>query len=261
MKKSIQIMAITFLLLLCASGILAAAPVDNPNFVQRHAWQGAINDKIPVSIWCEIRDGLIVGELVYTNTKEKKPIRLLGTVEADGELRMQEMLPDGLISGLIGGKITQGSFEGAWSAPGKLVTKGNNHEYIEGKSYHLRLSNATLPHTPFHWEHDPNALAGKYAYSYGKDMNYGVIALVRAEGQKMNCSIDSSSSAPSYNMAQTSFTTGAAGDRILYEEDASCAFEILLFNGFLVTRYLEGKTCDGWFGRGTTVEGIFVKQE
>ncbi|MDL2313523.1 hypothetical protein LJC36_00915 [Desulfovibrio sp. OttesenSCG-928-C14] len=98
-------------------------------------------------------------------------------------------------------------------------------------------------------------------------MGYGVITLGRAEGQKMYCSVDSTGPAPSYNMAQTSFMTAAdgekgqlRGDRILYEENDTCAFEILLFNGFLVTRYLEGKTCEGWFGRGASVEGMFVKQ-
>ncbi|MDL2313522.1 hypothetical protein LJC36_00910 [Desulfovibrio sp. OttesenSCG-928-C14] len=144
MKKNIRIMVVTLLLLLCASGTLTATLED----VQRHAWQGEINNTIPVSVWFEIRDGLIVGELIYTNTKEKKPIRLLGKVEATGELRMQEMLPDGLISGMISGKIAQDSFEGTWSTAGKFATKGKTNKYIEGKRYRLRLSKAYPPPRP-----------------------------------------------------------------------------------------------------------------
>ena len=45
------------------------------------SWTGMINSSIPVFISYSIQDSLVVGEIRYLNTKEKKPIRLLGTLE------------------------------------------------------------------------------------------------------------------------------------------------------------------------------------
>lgn len=267
MKKCVYIMTITLLLTFCAGGAFAASPA-NSGQLERHAWQGEINNKIPVSVWFEIRGDLIVGELVYTNTKEKKPIRLLGTIGSDGNLSIREMLPDGLVSGFINGKIVGDNFEGVWKAPDKLAEKGGSYEGITGKSYPLRLSKAPLPPTSFPWEHSSNTLAGEYRYSHGKDQQYGVATLSGTEGGGMEFTITSYTAAPAYNEAYLSFSASASGEgksrlqgnRVLYEADESCAVEILLFSDFLVTRYIERKHCSGWFGMNATIEGMFVKQ-
>ena len=272
MKRIIGIMTITLLLTICAGGVFAVSPA-NAEQAERHAWQGELGNKIPVSVWFEIRNGLITGELVYTNTKEKKPIRLLGTVAADGNLHMQEMLPTGAISGIISGKMSGDLFEGTWKAPDKLVKKGNSYEEVGGKSFSLRLTKAALAGTPFRWEHAPNALpnalVGNYQYSYGKDRQYGALTLSRAEGEGVQCTISSYTDAPAHNQAYLSFAADASsggkgrlqGNHIVYEEDTSCAVEILLFSDFAVVRYLEGKRCNGWFGMNATVEGIFLRQK
>ena len=52
--------------------------------------KGVINHKIPVALWFDSRDGLVSGEIVYTATKARKPIRILGREEADGAFRLYE---------------------------------------------------------------------------------------------------------------------------------------------------------------------------
>ena len=70
--------------------------------------EGAINGTIPVSLWFESRDGIISGEIVYTRTKDRTPIRILGRVQDNGLLRLREMLPDGRVSGTITGSPEHG---------------------------------------------------------------------------------------------------------------------------------------------------------
>ena len=126
----------------------ANAAAHDAKKMEHYDWQGEIGGRIPVAVWFETRDGLIAGEIVYTRTKEKKPIRLLGTV-SQGQLRMQEMLPDGLVTGRITGTIKDGVFEGDWVAPGKVTKKGENFEIVDGKEFPIRLVAAPGQSGPF----------------------------------------------------------------------------------------------------------------
>ena len=262
MQKMRCILLVTVLLVLGAAGFVSAAA---GNAVERHAWQGDINGKIPVSVWIEIRDGLVVGELVYTKTKGKVPIRLLG--EADkAEVQMREMLPDGLVSGYISGSIKGEVFEGTWSAPGKNIEKSTGFEYVEGKSYPIRLSRSGAVPPPFRWEHAPESLEGAYRYSYGENSAYGIIRVAKARGSSLEYSIEATGAAPSFNMAnlpeglEGNYVKGSLkGNRVVHEIEGDCAYELLFYNGFVVSRYLEGRFCVGWFGRGAEVSGTFLK--
>ncbi|MGN1038485.1 MAG: hypothetical protein ACI4P0_03720, partial [Mailhella sp.] len=53
----------------------------NVSAVLYYEGHGKINGKIPVSLWFDVKAGLASGELVYTATKAKTPIRLLGREE------------------------------------------------------------------------------------------------------------------------------------------------------------------------------------
>lgn len=51
---------------------------------QRHketCWAGTLNGKTPIFIHYQLDSNIIVGEITYLNTKDKQPIKLLGTVE------------------------------------------------------------------------------------------------------------------------------------------------------------------------------------
>ena len=249
--------------------VSAEAAANDAKRAEHYEWQGIIGEKIPVSVWFETRDGLIAGEIVYTKTQEKKPIRLLGTV-SQGQLRMKEMLPGGLVTGSITGTIKNGVFEGTWEAPGKVKEKGKGFEFIGGKELTIRLVAAPVQPRPFRWEYNQDTFVGKYSYSYGKNALNGVAEVARAKDGAIEFRIDSDIGAPSFNMAavpagepdgaEGSKAKGRVqGNRMVYEVNEDCAFEILFYNDFLFTRYLEGKTCEGWFGRGASIEGQFVR--
>ena len=252
--------------LICA--ISAKAAAHDAKKVEHYDWQGEIDGKIPVSVWFETRDGLIAGEIVYTKMKEKKPIRLLGTVSR-GRLSMKEML-NGLVTGSITGTIKDGVFEGAWAAPGKVKERGGEFEFIDGKERSIRLVAVPGQSKAFRWEYDPAALSGNYMYSYGKNALSGEVDVAWAKDGSLEFGIASNTGAPAFNMAdipagdpdeeKKSRAKGRMqGNRVIHEVNEDCAFEILFFNDFLVTRYLEGKSCEGYFGRGASIEGHFVK--
>lgn len=247
----------------------AETVANNTKKKEHYDWQGAIGGKIPVSVWLETRDGLIAGEIVYTKTKEKKPIRLLGTASQE-YLYMKEMV-NGLVTGFIAGTVKDGVFEGIWRMPDKIKEKNGDYEFIDGKELSIRLVAAPNQSGSFRWEYDPDALAGQYVYSYGNNAAGGAVDVARAKDGSIEFSIGSHIGAPSFNMVDVPAIEPDAkepgkikgrllGNRILHEMDADCAFEILFFNDFLVIRYLEGRTCNGWFGRGAGIEGQFMRQ-
>ena len=113
-------------------------------------------------------------------------------------------------------------------------------------------------------------MTGTYFYSHGKNAGEGAVEVARAKDGAVEFSIVSNIGAPSFNMA--AIPTGEPaeeqkskakermqGNRVIHEADTDCAFEILFVSDFLVTRYLEGKSCEGYFGRGASIEGHFVR--
>ena len=256
--------ACSVLVLSCASAFAAG---DAAPKVEHYDWQGELGGNIPVAVRFETRDGLIVGEIVYTGTQERTPIRLLGTV-VQGQMRMKEMR-QGLIAGSITGAIANGVFEGVRRSPGEVIKKDEAFEFVDGKELPLRLVAVPGQSGPFRWECDPAALAGKYVYSYGNYAAEGVADIAGIRDGVVEFSIGAHIGAPSYNMAVVPADEPGEkgrnaqgrmqGNRVVHEESEDCAFEILFFYDFLFIRNLEGKTCDGWFGRGAGVEGHFVR--
>lgn len=260
MKKNIYLALILCFFISDAGQIMASDELN----IKRYEWQGKINNKIPVSVWLEINEVIIVGEIVYLNTVEKRPIRLLGEVNPD-YIHIQEMLPDGVISGMITGNIKGGNFIGQWMSPPKIVDKGNdNFTHIDGKQYPISLSKSSITHKPYDWDFKPNNLAGTYRYSYGPN-NVGGIITLDTPGQDyvfIDYEISSATAAPAFNIADTGPQKGEIqGNRLECQLDADCAYEMIFFNNFIVVRYLKGSPCLGMFGWNSSLEGIFLKSK
>ena len=80
-------------------------------------WTGAINSTIPIVLEYTIEDSLLVGSITYTNTKDKKPIKIIGNIQNDKSLRLLEFDPTGNITGIISGFSTEAKFKGDWFSP------------------------------------------------------------------------------------------------------------------------------------------------
>ena len=237
--------------------------------VQYYEGKGVINDKIPVSIWFDIRDGLVSGEIVYTRTKAKIPIRLLGREEDDGSYRLHEMLPNGDISGTITGTLVNGVLSGTWHGRPRIVEKNEgDYEYKDGKKFTIKVSVVERTHAPYNWSFDVEKASGTYAYSLGDNCDDGTVVLQVSNDGTVRYRLIGLTGAPSYRMAcfpEDALSGEIAvanlhGNRILIEEDETCAIEILLYNDFLVSRYVDGKDCRYRVGNGATAEGLFLKK-
>ena len=110
--------------------------------------------------------------------------------------------------------------------------------------------------------------SGTYAYSLGDNCDDGTVVLQASNDGTVRYRLIGLTGAPSYRMAcfpEEALSGEIAvanlhGNRILIEEDETCAIEILLYNDFLVSRYVDGKDCRYRVGNGATAEGIFLKK-
>ena len=230
---------------------------------ERTLWTGEINGKIPVSVWLEQKDGLTTGELLYVNSKTRTPFRLLGTYGTSGEsptVSLQEMLPGGLVTGMISASIKGEVLEGVWMAPEKIKETGTRYTVKDMQQYSLKLTQTGTAPGSFHWEYSPESLTGRYAYTYGPHHNSGTLDITSAPDGGVSVEIHTHTAAPAFNMADVDPTAGErTGNRIVCSVDDSCAFEVLLFSDFAKVSTLKGRECDGWFGRGAYIDGNYIR--
>jgi hypothetical protein len=263
MVQFVRVFMLALLCIMCGENALAAAPDGAAGGIR--AWQGDINGTIPVQVWYAQQGDVLVGEIVYSNTKNKTPIRLIGAKSREHNvLVLDEMFSDGLVTGTLSGSITGGLFTGTWRAPQKArdtTGKGGPYTITEGKEYPLRLALVDAPEKTVAWKHNPEEVAGTYRYSYGKNNAFGTLALQPVGNGEVELEIHSSTSAPAFNMADVEKRKERiAGDRIVCELEDSCAFAIQLFKDFVVVDYIDNRNCVGYFGRGAGVAGRYVKQ-
>lgn len=244
----------------------ATAPAAQVSFYEG---QGLINNKIPVALWFDSREGIVSGEIVYTATKARKPIRILGREEADGAFRLYEMLPNGDISGTITGTLTDGVLSGTWTGRPRMIEKSEgNYEVQRGKQFPITISAVKRTHAPYDWTFDAANASGTYAYSVGDKCDDGTVNLRINNDGTVRYRIIGLTGAPFYRTAcfpedALSDETAVAplqGNRILIEEDAQCAIELRLYSDFLVSRYVDGRDCRDRVGNGATAEGLFLKR-
>src|SRR3954471_22905268 len=69
--------------------------INNSQSQNVHYWSGNINSKIPIFLWIIVKDSLIQGELYYTKSNTPVPIRVLGYIPKEGEIRLCEYQNDG----------------------------------------------------------------------------------------------------------------------------------------------------------------------
>lgn len=235
-----------------------------------HSWNGLINGKWPVQVYVEAMNGIVQGQIIYTNSKAKTPIKLLGSAAKD-EFELRENDANGNITGFISGKITSdGGFSGTWKAPGRLVKTGSlSFDYKEGKIYSLALSKCARPSPDplISWEIDLKYCSGTYCYSYGENLACGVLKLSEKAG-KVLCTIDAATSAPSFNMAKVEERECVVlHDRLLCtlspEEtysDGECQFEIIPYRDFATINYIDRKNRCG-FGMNATIAETYLKSD
>lgn len=212
-------------------------------------WTGRINNNIPVFLQYTFQDKVIVGEITYLNTKDKKPIKIIGTIEEDTSYTLLEFTPDGNNTGIITGKPQDQSFQGSWFSP---QTQNQRQLTLTKKDTVLHVPDL-LPATA--------KIAGKYHYKFSEQGYQGSLQVNKLEDNSIAFSIFSVTEAPQRNIAQVSTDTVTMSNNsfsYLIPESDSCEFKVTFYQGFATVDYTKGY-CQDQFGLNATIDGVFIK--
>ena len=230
-------------------GMFLSAP--QPPLQNLYYWQGKINGNIPVFLYLNIKDSLIKGSLVYTKTKFKTPIQLVGRIDGDGDIRVFEFEKDGNITGVFVFDSLGNNARGTWASS----KTGKEYSFSLSKKDTLLIN----PDTSF----TPRKIAGEYSYAFGEKGSQGGISIMPVGKGKIAFEVSAVTREPARNIAQVEKdTVSLAGNQFYYKVPGSdsCIFRVKLCNNFLYISYANGYAgCIGMFGHNATVEGVFIK--
>ena len=212
-------------------------------------WTGTINKKIPILLHYTRYTNFVAGEVVYLNTKDRKPIRVLGRIDEDSSYRIQEFQPDGSITGIFQGR------------PGKSLTWfAPNPKGIKELPVELTAKDTAI--TPMDIRADLNDIYGNYVYSYKNIGAAGGFDFTRIGADKASFAINTVTSGPAFNVADVPMDTISFSNSDHFEytipESDSCSFKVSFYKGFAIIDYTNGY-CNGQFGNNATIDAIFLK--
>jgi hypothetical protein len=213
-------------------------------------WTGTLNGKTPVFIHYQLDSNLIVGEITYLNTKDKLPIRLLGTIADDKSFRLLEFDKTGNITGIIEGTPKVNEFNGSWVSP-------RTKKELEMKL----LPKDTLISSPSIMP-DLNNIFGEYHYQYGVNGYSGDIKISKvSEGKAAFHILSLTNIERGPNIAEVEKDTIAfPSNNFIYKipDSDDCEFKVTFYKGFAHINYTKGY-CESQFGLNATIEGIYLK--
>jgi hypothetical protein len=212
-------------------------------------WTGTLNGKTPVFIHYQLDSNLIIGEITYLNTKDKLPIRLLGTIE-DESYRLLEFDTTGNITGIIEGEPTEKSFNGLWVSP---RTKKELAIALYKKDT-LIVSPDLKP--------GETGIFGNYHYQYGENGYNGDFNISKVGNNKIDFNMLSLTNVErGPNVAEVEKDTiNMTGNSFVYKipNSDSCEFKVTFYKAFVYINYTKG-FCESQFGLNATIDGIYLK--
>ncbi len=231
---------LVFLLLFAAQFVYAQTPV--PRSIR--TYEGAVNDKYPVSLTLTTHDNLAYGTLIYK--RSGVPIRVVGTLES-GSLLLHEFDTKSGITGIFNGQASAKGYLGSWFSP-----KSN------GKELTFSLTRTSEKPAPAPASFDPT---GTYTYSFGKEAGAGQLYVQQKAGGQVVVAMEGNRGAPSYNMATVEKTTlKLRGNQAVYssKEYGKCTIKLTFFEEGASVVYV-GDEYECGFGNAATVTGNYVK--
>ncbi len=213
-------------------------------------WTGTLNGKTPIFIHYQFDNEVIIGEIIYLNTKNKTPIKLIGTIESwDKKFRLLEFDKTGNITGIITGLPEKDKFNGSWFSPKTrkelTLNLSTKDTVIVSKNYQPKLSE----------------IYGDYHYQYSEAGSQGDFNLTRINNEKVSFNIFSVTSEPARNIAEIETDTiKLTKTEFIYKvgETEDCEFKVKFYKDFAFINYTKGY-CIGQFGHNATIEGIYFK--
>ncbi|WP_300687282.1 hypothetical protein [Chryseobacterium sp.] len=215
-----------------------------------YSFSGFINKKIPVELTISISKNVVLGNIRYLNTKEKKAIKIIGVLRSENQYLLNEFENNGNISGNIDAVLKNGKLEGTWAS-----TKSN-------AVYAMALNiQAKANPKPEIFSPGPSYnFAGTYTYQYGEKGYQGSIDIKKIKDHTYSYNIGSVTSAPGRNIADASGKGIIKNNQFVIEVTKSCSFPVTFYNGFLmITKAGSGDLGDCEFGFNASLDGTYLK--
>ncbi|KFF26773.1 hypothetical protein [Chryseobacterium vrystaatense] len=215
-----------------------------------YSFSGLLDKKIPVELTISVSNNVVLGNIKYVKTKEKKPIKIIGKLDSGNHYHLEEFEKDGNISGIIDAVLKNGKLEGAWNS-----TKSDAVYPMV-----LDVQSKVNPKPEVFSPASSDRFEGTYTYQYGEDGYQGSITIKKIKDQMYSYDIGSVTRAPGRNIADASGEVMIKNNQFTIEINTSCAFLVTFYNGFLTITPVSSEKVSGCeFGLNATLRGTFLK--
>lgn len=211
-----------------------------------NAWQGNLDGKYPVLIWCKEVDSIVIGSLYYTEQQNATPVLVVGK-RTERQLSLTEYLKDGQITGYWNLELNHHSAEGEWRHPVKESSLSVSM---------MKIDTSVVINTAY----TGGSVAGKYRYYIDGEAS-GSLIVEQPEKHKITVSLENVGYGPAHNIGTIEKQAiTLSGNKAIYSSRAygDCSFEIVFFNGFAVIRYINDKNACG-LGHNVFLDGTYIK--
>ena len=215
-----------------------------------YMWAGTLKGSIPIQLWFKKKGSLLYGTLVYTKTKSKTPIHLLGGHDGTSKhYYLHEYQKDGSISGYFVFESFGEAINGEWHG----INNGLEFpvELRQQQSLDIAIDSSLAVQDP----------TGEYSYSYGEESSSGSITITQAEAGKIGISGSAVTPAPASHIADIGdniIPIEGNTARLVMSDDGKCTFKIQLYRDFLIIESENGEeSCE--FGANATISGHYIK--
>lgn len=214
------------------------------------SWKGKLDGKTNIQISIQDLGNVWYGEIIYLDTKSKRPIELIGEVMEDNYFRLLEFNKEGYVSGILTGQLEGDKIiNGSWFSP-----KSRKELKMELEPTKLLVNLNPI-------EADRKKIFGDYHYQFGPDGHTGTLSIKSLGGNRATFELNAVTGAPAYNIADISKDTITLKENsfvypLKYTE--GCEIEVHFYNNFAQVVFPNGY-CDGGFGHNASPEGFYYK--
>lgn len=210
-------------------------------------YTGKMNDKIEVEIQIAIIDDMLVGELVYLNTKDKKPIKVAGSTY-EQYTRIVEYDNKGNVTGFFDINNEDGKLMTEWMSPKKETT------------YSFELKEINKP-TKINVNETPtDKIAGTYVYNYGGGAR-GEVKVNKTKDNEYNISFFSITKTEGNLAMLDDVKVNITSNQFTYTipDSEGCQFKVLFHDNFVMVSYLSEACAQGYFGHNASIDHQYLK--
>lgn len=214
----------------------------------RLIYEGVINSNIPAFMYLKIEDSIVVGEIKYLKTRFKQAIKIIGYVDEDGSIKLNEFSKSDTISGIFFGQLNNDTFAGTWVSP-------NTKKSLDFK---FLRKDTLINNVEIHL--GSSSTIGTYGYVYGKQGAVGNLTVSGNCKSVMTFKFSNYSDAPEKNSAEFKISGKLSAKKdIIFRFEESCIFRIRFKGDFIIVTYVNNQR-DCGFGNGAYIDGIYRKK-